>query len=249
MSTVPTKRPAPLSRERVLVAAVELADAEGLAAVSMRGLSGRLGVVPMALYKHVRDKDDLAAGMIDSAIGSYPAPPGGLPWDETITLRLLAARDAVVEHGWLRPAIEAAPRPSLAALAHLDAVAGDFAAGGFTPRLTHYAMHALGSRIWGFGAEGFSADASRGQVKQDPASQPPEALAPKNPATRDPANPTASDTNPELMATLAIRFPHVAAIAADAASHDPAGACDEKAEFEFILRTLLAAFARLRDAG
>jgi AcrR family transcriptional regulator len=64
MPTSPRTR-APLHRVTVLDAAVELADAEGIEAVSMRRLADRLGVVPMALYKHVSDKEDLLDGMVD----------------------------------------------------------------------------------------------------------------------------------------------------------------------------------------
>src|SRR6187431_559655 len=69
-----TQTRTPLSRERVLQAAVELADREGPDGLSMRRLAAELGVVPMALYKHVANKDELLDGMIDVVVGEIDPP-------------------------------------------------------------------------------------------------------------------------------------------------------------------------------
>lgn len=225
---VPTRPASPLNRPQVLAAGVALADREGLAAVSMRHLSAELGVVPMALYKHVADKDDLVSGMIDLVVAGYAVPPPGLEWRDGVRRRVLAARDALLEHPWLRPAIEAATQRTPAVLAHMDAMAGEFAAGGLSYDLVHHAMHALGHRIWGFSPEAFST--------------PPPTGAPP-PPTPEPAEQAA------VMAAMAQRFPHIAAIAIDTATRDPLGACDEQFEFEFTLDLLLEAVARLHASG
>ena len=225
-----SSRESPLSRPQVLAAAVALADREGLAAVSMRHLAAELGVVPMALYKHVADKNDLVAGMIDLVVAGYAAPPPGLEWREGVRRRVLAARDALLEHPWLRPAIETATERTPAVLAHMDAVAGELAAGGLSYDLVHHAMHALGHRIWGFSPEAFSSPA-----------------APSAPPPPTPAPSTAEQE--AMMAALAQRFPHIAAIALDAVARSPLGACDEQFEFEFTLDLLLEAVARLHAAG
>lgn len=223
-----SSRESPLSRPQVLAAAVALADREGLAAVSMRHLAAELGVVPMALYKHVADKNDLVAGMIDLVVAGYAAPPPGLEWRDGVRRRVLAARDALLEHPWLRPAIEAATQRTPAVLGHMDAVAGEFAAGGLSYDLVHHAMHALGHRIWGFSPEAFSSPA----VPSGPS-------APSLPSPEQEA----------MMAAMAQRFPHIAAIAIDAATRHPRGACDEQFEFEFTLDLLLESVARLHAAG
>ncbi len=223
-----SSRESPLSRPQVLAAAVALADREGLAAVSMRHLAAELGVVPMALYKHVADKNDLVAGMIDLVVAGYAAPPPGLEWREGVRRRVLAARDALLEHPWLRPAIETATERTPAVLGHMDAVAGEFAAGGLSYDLVHHAMHALGHRIWGFSPEAFSSPA----VPSGPS-------APSLPSPEQEA----------MMAAMAQRFPHIAAIAIDAATRHPLGACDEQFEFEFTLDLLLESVARLHAAG
>lgn len=212
----------PLNRARVLEAAIALADEAGLDALSMRSLSARLGVVPMALYKHVADKDDLVSGVIDTVVSRYPAPDAGLGWRESVRYRVHAARAALERHPWLRSGILQATRQSPAVLAHLDAVAGDLARAGFSYDLIHYGMHALGHRVWGFAPEAFS-----------PAPGAAPAPAP----------------DPAQLAALAAAFPHVASIAADSTARNPAGACDDDAEFDFGLELLLDAMERLHAAG
>lgn len=212
----------PLNRAAVLNAAVALADAEGLDAVSMRSLATRLGVVPMALYKHVADKADLTAGMIDTVIAGYPAPGEGLEWSASVRARIHAARAELERHPWLRQAIEQATTRTPAVLGYLDAVAGDLARGGLSYDLVHYGMHALGHRVWGFN---------------------PEAFAPP------PGQPAPTPPDPETTQLLARMFPHIAAVAGDAAARNPSGACDDDREFDFTLDLLLEAIARLHASG
>lgn len=211
------RRATPLDRSTVLAEAISVADEGGLAAVSMRALSARLGVVPMALYKHVSDREDLVGGMIDTVVQTYPDPTAD-GWRERVRSRVLAARDARSRHPWMPSAIGEATRPTPVVLAYMDAVAADFIEHGFTVDLTHYAMHALGHRIWGYTVEPFP-------------------------------GPPAGVTDPSAAAALAMRFPHIAAVAADTAMRNPAGACDERYEFEFALDLLLDAFARLYETG
>jgi len=210
-----------LDRRLVLAEAIALADAEGFDALSMRALATRLGVVPMALYKHVSDKEDLLGGMVDEIVGGYPTPVAETGWRARVRFRVLAAREALLAHPWLGRAIDTRGRRTEIVLAHMDAVAGDFIDAGVSPDLTHYAMHALGNRIWGYSTEAFEdADA-----------------------------PTPEDTDrPDVVAHMTERFPHVVAIAMDAAARNPSG-CEQQAEFEFTLDLLLDAFARLHTAG
>lgn len=210
----------PVSRDRVIGTAIALADRDGLDAVSMRAVAAELDVVPMALYKHVEGKEDLVAGMIDDIVSRYPAAPPGLPWAEAVRRRVLAARDELGIHPWLRGAIESATRRTPAVLAYMDGLAGEFAAGGVSYDLTHYAMHALGHRIWGFSPEAFATG---------------------------PADPTPPD--PETIAMMMRTYPHVVAIAQASAESNPSGACDEDAEFEFTLDLLLESFERLHRSG
>jgi AcrR family transcriptional regulator len=221
-------RRAPLSRDRVLRTAVALADDAGIASVSMRGLAQELGVVPMALYKHVANKDELLDGMVDVVIEEIEPGDPRLAWKGAVRQRVLAARRAVLRHPWARQAIESRTRRTPTVLAYMDSLAGTFRTGGFSADLTHHAMHALGNRIWGFSPELF--DEPPGQERPTPTAEERAAQG----------------------AEFARRFPHILEIAMAATDGDLSGAgqgCDEQFEFEFALDLLLDGFDRLRLAG
>lgn len=234
MSTDPPRRPR-LNRKAVLRAATALADAEGLDAVTMRTLAERLGVVPMALYKHVADKEDLLDGMVDTLIDDMPRPPT-LPadqWRSAIRATLTGAREIIAEHTWARRAIETRTERTGAVLGHMDRISGIFIAAGFSTDLTHHVMHLIGNRIWGFSPELFTGSES----------------APRS-ARRDPyveGRRTRRRIAPDLNPT---DYPAIVAIAADAAARRPgATGCDEDFEFAFALDVLLDGIGRLHDAG
>lgn len=144
-----------VSRERTLAAAIALADEQGLAAVSMRQVAARLDVVPMALYKHVANKEDLLDGMVETVVAGYEQPAPGGSWPDRVRARVLAARAELVRHPWLRHAIESRTSRTPAVLSHMDAVTGELIDGGLSVDLAHHVMHALGHRIWGFSPEAF----------------------------------------------------------------------------------------------
>jgi len=87
-----------LSRDRVLQAAVALADRAGIEAVSMRKLAEELGVVPMAPYKHVASKEELLDGMVDIVVGEIDPPAGGAGWKSAVRQRILSARQSLQRH-------------------------------------------------------------------------------------------------------------------------------------------------------
>jgi AcrR family transcriptional regulator len=217
-------RRAPLNRDRVLHAAVALADRTGVDAVSMRNLAQELGVVPMALYKHVANKEELLDGMVDVVIGEIDPPVDDADWKSAIRQRILSARRALLRHPWSSRVIESRPKPTLVVLDYLNSIVGMFRAGGFSVDLTHHVMHALGSRVWGFTQE----------------------LFPASPLPEDP------ETQAARFRELAGRFPHIAEIAV-AAAHDDGSVvgqgCDDEYEFEFALDLLLDGFDNLHRRG
>ena len=219
-----TPRRTPLNRARVLTAAVALADEVGLDALSMRRLAEVLGVVPMALYKHVANKDELLDGMVDAVIGEIGPVASGVGWKDAIRLRVLSARQALLRHPWARQALETRTNRTPAVLAYTDEFIGMFLAGGFSVDLTHHVMHALGSRMWGFTQELFDAAASGGE-----APMPPEAPA-------------------AMVQEMAVRYPNILQVAT-AARHDDGSVvsygCDDQFEFEFALDLMLDGFERL----
>ncbi len=166
MYTMSTRRP--LNRDRVIQAAVAYADARGLDDLTMRGLAAELGVVPMALYKHVADKHDLVGGMIDAVVASYPTPTE-VGWQARLRERVLSARDRVARHPWLRSAIESCDAPTATVLGHQNAVAGELIESGLSVDLVHHALHALGHRLWGFSPEAFRGGAAGPPVAEQAA--------------------------------------------------------------------------------
>ncbi|MEU4558350.1 TetR/AcrR family transcriptional regulator C-terminal domain-containing protein [Actinoplanes sp. NPDC023936] len=142
-----------LNRDRVLRAAIELADEIGLEQLSMRRLAQELDVVPMALYKHVANKDELIDGMLDMIVTEIDPPGPGAEWKPAVRQRILSARRAMLRHRWASRAIEMRQAPTPAILAYLNSVIGILRAGGLSANLTHHVMHALGSRVLGFTQE------------------------------------------------------------------------------------------------
>ncbi|HEV2895586.1 MAG TPA: TetR/AcrR family transcriptional regulator C-terminal domain-containing protein [Actinomycetota bacterium] len=211
----------PLSKERVLGAAVALADAQGVEALSMRKLAQELGVVPMALYKHVANKDELLDGMVDVVVGEIDPPAGDTSWKTAMRRRVLSARGALLRHPWASRMMESRTSPTPAVLAYMDSMIGMFRAGGFSIDLTHHAMHAMGSRLLGFSQELFDETADVGP-----------------------------GMDAETLRELAGTFPHITELVV-AITHDQASVvgvgCDDQFEFEFALDLLLDGLARLRD--
>src|SRR6476619_2295141 len=99
-------RRAPFNRDRVLRAAVALADDAGIDALNMRNLAHELGVVPMALYKHVANKEELLDGMVEVIVGEIDPPLPAAGWKAAIRQRILSARQALLRHRWASQVIE-----------------------------------------------------------------------------------------------------------------------------------------------
>ena len=144
------ERRVPLNRARVLQAAVDLADRDGIDAVSMRRLGQDLGIEAMSLYTHVRGKEDLLDGMVDAVSArsrsTSRVPTGGRPCDGTSS----PPASVMLRHRWAARIIETRTTPGPANLRYMEAVTGILLDGGFTVDLAHHAMHVLGSRVLGF---------------------------------------------------------------------------------------------------
>ena len=213
---------APLTRDRVLSTAVGLADQEGIEALSMRKLAHALDVVPMALYRHVKDKDELLDGMLDVVVGEIDPPRSNVEWKTAIRERILSARRALLRHPWASRVMESRTEPTPPVLGYMDSMIGMFRSGGFTMDLTHHAMHVMGSRLMGFSQELFN---DRSDV--DP------------------------DLEMETYAAMADTYPSIYELALTV-SHDDSSVvgtgCDDQFEFEFGLDLVLDGLERLKDA-
>jgi AcrR family transcriptional regulator len=139
-----------LARERVLVAAVDLADKGGVGSLSMRKLGKQLGVEAMSLYNHVANKDDLLDAMVDVVFGEIGLPPTEADWKTAMRQRALAARDALARHPWAIGLMESRHRPGPATLRHHDAVLGCLREAGFSVAMAAHAYSVLDSYIYGF---------------------------------------------------------------------------------------------------
>jgi AcrR family transcriptional regulator len=152
----------PLTRERVLEAAVALADADGLEAVSMRRVGERVGVEAMSLYNHVRNKVDLLDGMIDLVFAEIDAPGATADWRPEIHRRCVSARAVLGRHAWAIGLMESRSSPGPETLRHHDAVLGCLRAGGFTVAQTAHAYALLDSYVYGFALQEASLPMSQG---------------------------------------------------------------------------------------
>src|SRR5256885_2830657 len=126
------ERRAPLSKHRVLEAAIGLADDGGIATLSMRNLAQALGVEAMSLYNHVASKDDLLDAVVDSVFGEIGVPVAGGDWRVSMRKRAMAVREVLTRHPWAIELMEARSRPGPATLAHHDAVLGWLRGAGFS---------------------------------------------------------------------------------------------------------------------
>ncbi|HWH01438.1 MAG TPA: TetR/AcrR family transcriptional regulator [Pilimelia sp.] len=232
----------PLSRERVLAAAVALADAEGIQALTMRRLAALLGVEAMSLYHHLPAKEALLDGVVEAVLAELDAEvgrlgdhasaddgagpggnAGGAQWRARLRGQFLAARRVMLRHPWAPGLLGSRRTVPARVLAYYDGIVGTLVGAGFSYHLAHRALHAFGSMPLGFVQELFS-PASVGDSAQ-------------------------VDAVEADLAAMADALPHLTAMVM-AASHDAddptLGWCDSQVEFEFTLDLLLDGLARLR---
>jgi AcrR family transcriptional regulator len=140
----------PLSRDRLLHAAVAFADAHGLEALSMRKLGEAVGVEAMSLYSHVANKDDLLDGMIDVVFDEIDLPSPEYDWKTAMRRRAMSVRRVLSRHRWAIGLMESRRSPGPATLRHHDAVIGCLRRGGLSVELTAHAYSAIDSYVYGF---------------------------------------------------------------------------------------------------
>jgi AcrR family transcriptional regulator len=212
----------PLSRDRVLRGAIELADERGIEALTMRTLARELGVEAMSLYNHVANKEEIVDGMVDVVMDEINDATSGISgdWKTAMRQRILAAREILLRHSWVPGVLVSRTTDSVPQMQYYESLIGLFRDGGFSYDLTHHALHALGSRALGFTQEPFDDS----QPVPDPSA---------------------------LAQQIAGEYPNTAALL-EGVSHDAdttLGWCDDQYEFEFALDLLLDGLERHRDAG
>jgi AcrR family transcriptional regulator len=143
----------PLSRERVLNAAIRLADEGGIESLSMRKLARALGVEAMSLYNHVANKGDLVDAISDLVVSEIELPAGSEAWDVAIRRSAISAYETFMRHPWACSLVMSPTRTRSARvprLRYIEWLLERLREAGFSPELTYHAYHALDSHVLGF---------------------------------------------------------------------------------------------------
>ena len=140
----------PLSRARALAAAMVVADAEGLGALTMRRLARERGVEAMSLYHHVRNKDDLLDAMVEAVFAEMALPRDDEAWAVAMRRRACSVREVLTRHPWAIAVVQSRTSPGPATLGHLDALLRCCRRAGFSVALTAHAASLVDSYVYGF---------------------------------------------------------------------------------------------------
>jgi AcrR family transcriptional regulator len=145
---------APLSRERVLQAAIRLADQGGIESLTMRKLARALGVEAMSLYNHVANKDDLVDGIVDLVVTEIDLPSTAADWETAIREYAISAHEALLRHPWACTLVMSPTTTTRTLrtprLRYMEWLLRQLREAGFSPELTYHAYHALDGHILGF---------------------------------------------------------------------------------------------------
>jgi AcrR family transcriptional regulator len=139
-----------LSRERVLQAALSIADSGGLGSLTIRSLATELGAKPMSVYYHVRNKDEILSALVDIVFGEIQLPVPGRNWRSEMRTRASSARAVLARHRWAIGLLESRRDPGPANLRHHDSVIATLRAAGFSDELTAHAYALIDSYVYGF---------------------------------------------------------------------------------------------------
>jgi AcrR family transcriptional regulator len=232
MPTSRTAQRSPLTRERVLRTAMDLADRDGLDGLTMRALADELGVEAMSLYYHLPNKSAILDGVVEVAFEEIEREVGGLDaatagadratWTVALRERILGARRVLLRHPWVPVVMESRATFGPTMARYVDGIVGLMRAGGLSHDLIHHSLHALGSRMYGFVQE------------------------------LGPDDSSSTPTDPAEVEAMAALAPNLAAMLAEVAHDDPdstLGWCDDQTEFEFGLDILLEGIERRRQAS
>jgi AcrR family transcriptional regulator len=139
-----------MSRERVMHAAMGLADRDGIESLTMRKLARELGVEAMTLYYYVARKDDILEGIADLVASQIELPPAGADWKAATRQRAISAHDALVRHPWASMVWVSRAALGPGRLRYMDAGLRGFREAGFSRELTEQAFHAVENHIVGY---------------------------------------------------------------------------------------------------
>lgn len=144
------KARAPLTRERVLRAALTIVDKSGLESLSMRKVGEAMGVEAMSLYRHVTNRDDILDGIVDLVVSEIEVPGKGADWKVAMRRRAISAHHVLLRHPWAPALIESRATVSAARLRYADTILGIMRQAGFSIAFAYRAFLSLDSYIYGF---------------------------------------------------------------------------------------------------
>jgi AcrR family transcriptional regulator len=171
-----------LDRERILAAAVDLADEIGLQGFTIRRLATALDAGPMTIYHYLPSKEAIIDGMVDSVFTEIDLPPTDGEWTAAIRARCISARRVLNRHPWAPPVMESRTNPGPATLRHHDAVIACLLGGGLSIQLTAHAYAVLDSYLYGFTLEEAQLPGSGGAEMTDMAREMASAMAAEYPS-------------------------------------------------------------------
>jgi AcrR family transcriptional regulator len=211
---------APLNRERVLHAALALADSGGIDSLSMRKLGQELQVEAMSLYNHVANKDDILDGIVDLVFSEIALPSDSSNWNIAMRERAISAHEALLRHPWAPSLMQSRTKPGPATMRHHDSVLGSLRKAGFTLVLAAHAVSVIDGYVYGFALQQINIPLqSREQV---------------------------AEVGENILRQLAGAYPYLAEMITD---HAMKPGYDYAEEFEFGLDLILDGLDRLRSAG
>ena len=223
----------PVTKERVFRAAIAVADAGGIDALTMRKVADELDVEPMSLYYHVANKAAILDGVVEAlvdeiedAVGRLPQLPDTTDWKTGLRRRILTAREVMLRHKWAPALFESRTDVGPATMRYYDAVLGHLRQGKFSYDLAHHALHVLGSRALGFTQELFESEDEQ-----------------------------SDEENMAALEQMADQLPNITQMMLEIAPHaedDPEstiGYCDDQVEFEFALDLILDGLERIRETA
>lgn len=208
----------PLSRERVLAAALQLADEHGLEALTMRSLGRQLGVEAMSLYNHVAGKDDILDAIVERVLAEIVLPSPGVDWKTAMRVRAASARQVFSRHPWAIGLLESrVENSSPQRLGYYDRILGALREAGFSNDLAMRGFSVLDAYLYGF------------------------ILQERSLAFEDDAG--LEEVGADLLRQMADAYPHLTAVTREAL----AAGYDFAEQFAFGLDLILDALERRRD--
>src|SRR6202521_501255 len=208
----------PLSKERVLRAALALAGAGGIESLSMRKLGEELGVEAMSLYNHVANKDDILDGIVDLVFAEIALPAEQAGWKTAMRTRAISAHEALLRHPWAPSLMQSRTKPGAATMRHHDSVLGSLRNAGFALVMAAHAISGIDGYIYGFALQQINLPLqSREQV---------------------------AEVGENILRQLSGEYPHLAEMITE---HAMKPGYDYAQEFEFGLDLILDGLERLRE--